>query len=72
MTFSIALLVLERLNSLVFDLDVALSLETSLDSRLDFKAVFFKECQLLHQAVFLLNELLVVGRKLFSVFPAHR
>ena len=71
MTFSIAFLILERLNGLVFDLDVAFSLQASLDSSLDLKAVFLEERQLLHQAVFLLNKLLVVGRKLFSVFPAH-
>ena len=71
LAFYIALLILEVLHLVALGLHLTFSLKSSLHPRLNFKRVLFEQSQLLHELVFLLNELLIAHRKLFSVFSAH-
>jgi len=59
-SLDITLLVLEVFDVLALSLDFALGLKTSLDSRLDLKAVFLEEAELLHEGVLFRDHLLVV------------
>ena len=70
-SFNVTLLVFERFNGLLFDLDISLCFNAALDSGLDLKAVLLEKSKLLHQNVLLLDHLLIVLSQLFGVFAAH-
>jgi len=59
LAFYIALLILEVLHLVALGLHLTFSLKSSLHPRLNFKRVLFEQSQLLHELVFLLNELLI-------------
>lgn len=72
LSFNVTLLILQILDLVALSLDLALGLKPPLNPGLNLKRVLFKQCQLLHQLVLLLNELLIADRELLCVLSAHQ